>query len=80
MSGKGEDPWTQTPIHPPLPHQFKSVLHAPQLPLTKLKIDFAILDIHQQQDPAIASVIKLAELLETCNFLEAWVGSCLLFC
>lgn len=39
MSGKGEDPWTQTPIDPPLPHQFKSVLHAPQLPLTKRKID-----------------------------------------
>lgn len=34
VSGKGEDPWTQTPIDPPLPHQFKSVLHVAQLPLT----------------------------------------------
>ena len=39
VSGKGEDPWSQTPIDPPLPHQFKSVLLAPQLPLTKRKID-----------------------------------------
>ncbi|XP_073230556.1 eukaryotic translation initiation factor 3 subunit K-like [Porites lutea] len=31
-----------------------------------------LIDDANQQDPAIASVIKLAELLETCNFLEAW--------
>ena len=45
MSGKGEDPWTQTPIDPPLPHQFKSVLHALQLPLTKQKIDLLSLTL-----------------------------------
>ena len=27
----------------------------------------------KQQDPAISRVIRLAELLETCQFLEAWV-------
>lgn len=31
-----------------------------------------LIDDANQQDPAIARVIKLAELLETCNFLEAW--------
>lgn len=39
-----------------------------------MQITVNILDIEfQQQDPAIARVIRLAELLETCNFLEAWV-------
>jgi len=31
-----------------------------------------LIDDANQQDPAIARVIRLAELLETCNFLEAW--------